>query len=58
MNVIGNRQLRLLRELAAISTEAHSTIEAGKISINGLRGDSTDIPFAALYLINKTKKEL
>ncbi len=49
--VIGERRLRLLRDLAAISTnEATSLAEAGAWLLRALARGTEDIPFAVLYL--------
>jgi signal transduction histidine kinase len=49
--VIGERRLRLLRELAALSThEASSARSAGLLMLEALKPAVLDIPFAALYL--------
>ncbi len=47
--VIGERQLRLLRELAASAIDARSWQEAYQRSAAALDNDRRDIPFALLY---------
>jgi signal transduction histidine kinase len=52
--VIGERRLRLLRELAALSIhEAESVDAAGLLMLEALRPATLDIPFAALYLADE-----
>jgi signal transduction histidine kinase len=49
--VIGERRLRLLRDLAAIPTnEAASVAEAGERLLAALARGAEDVPFAVLYL--------
>ncbi len=48
--VIGERQLALLRDLAAGSADARTWQEASELSIRALGGDGRDLPFAVLYL--------
>ena len=47
--VIGERQLRLLRELAASTIDARSWQEACQRTAAALAGDQRDIPFSLLY---------
>ena len=47
--VVGERQLRLLRELAASTIDARSWQEACERSARALDDDPSDIPFALLY---------
>ena len=47
--VIGERQLRLLRELAASTIDARSWQEACQRTAAALAGDPRDIPFSLLY---------
>ncbi len=56
-HVLGERRLRTLRELAAISTEAETTEEACQAAIEILSRNSADIPFALLYLLSKDGKQ-
>ncbi|WP_427184914.1 response regulator [Bordetella bronchialis] len=48
--VIAERQVRLLRELAAVTTQAHSWDEAGRLGARALGLDPYDVPFAMLYM--------
>jgi signal transduction histidine kinase len=48
--VIGERQLALLRDLAADTTHARSWEEACERSADALRTDARDIPFAMIYM--------
>ncbi|ARP86721.1 response regulator [Bordetella genomosp. 9] len=48
--VIGERQVRLLRELAAVSTQSGSWDEACRLSVQALTLNPQDLPFAMLYI--------
>jgi len=48
--VVGDRQVRLLRELAAVATQAHSWDEACQLSVRALSLNPHDLPFALLYV--------
>jgi PAS domain S-box-containing protein len=48
--VIGERQLALLRDLAAGATDARSLQEASERSVRALERHTRDLPFAMLYL--------
>ena len=48
--VIGERQLALLRDLAADATDARTWQEASECSVRALDRDGRDLPFAMLYL--------
>ncbi|MDR5791390.1 response regulator [Caballeronia sp. LP003] len=48
--VLGERQLNVLRELAASAADARSWREACELSMNALAGASRDMPFALLYI--------
>lgn len=48
--VIGERQLALLRELAAATAQARSPAQACEQFMGALGTDARDIPFAAIYL--------
>ncbi len=50
--VIGERRLRMLRELAAQAAEAKTTEAACAIAASTLATNSSDIPFALLYLLD------
>jgi PAS domain S-box-containing protein len=56
--VIGERQLALLRDLAAGATDARSWQEASESSIRALRTNDRDLPFALLYLAEPGETEL
>jgi signal transduction histidine kinase/DNA-binding response OmpR family regulator len=49
--VIGERQLKLLRELAAATTDARSWDDACERSIRALAKDPHDLTFALLYVV-------
>ena len=51
--VVAERQLSLLRELAASATNARSASEACRLSMGALLSNSHDLPFALLYLTNR-----
>ncbi len=48
--VIGERQLALLRDLAADATHARTWEEACKRCADALAGNARDLPFAAIYI--------
>src|SRR5687768_2295269 len=50
--VLGERRLRTLRALAEQATQAKSAEEACAIAAATLRGNSYDLPFAMLYLLD------
>lgn len=54
--VIGERQLALLRTLAAETADARTIQEVCQLAANGLRQNSHDIPFAMIYLVDPDKK--
>ena len=56
--VIGERQLALLRDLAAGATDARSWQEACESSIRALATNGRDLPFALLYLAEPGETEL
>jgi hypothetical protein len=49
--IIGQRQLSLLRELAAATADARTVHDACRRSAQGLESNAHDLPFALLYLI-------
>lgn len=55
--VIGERRLRVLRDLAAAS-RAESTAEAGQRLMDVLAQNPLDVAFAALYLVDHTQQRL
>ncbi|WP_156414091.1 ATP-binding protein [Bordetella sp. N] len=48
--VVGERQVRLLRELAGVATQAHSWDDACQLSVKALALNPQDLPFALLYV--------
>jgi|GEM_PF-211354 len=55
--VIGERQLRTLRELAAENIGAKSVEQACETSARILANNSDDVPFALLYLLDDTRSQ-
>ena len=53
--IIGERQLALLRDLAAVTADARTFAEACARSAEGLRGNPRDVPFAMLYLVDRER---
>ncbi|HET7035709.1 MAG TPA: ATP-binding protein, partial [Thermomicrobiaceae bacterium] len=49
--IIGERQVRLLRELAATAAEARTIDDACRLSARALETNPHDLPFALLYLL-------
>ena len=56
--VIGDRQLALLRELAATTAETRSLQEACRRSSLALATDTRDVPFALIYLVEPEGREI
>lgn len=56
--VLGERQLTLLRELAARTAEARTPQQACERCMEALRTDSRDVPFALAYLAAPGEQEL
>lgn len=56
--VIGERQLALLRELAAKSSDAMTVEDACKRSAECLATNQRDLPFAMIYLLDSQAEEL
>jgi signal transduction histidine kinase/DNA-binding response OmpR family regulator len=54
--VLGERRLRTLRELAARATDAQTDEGACRIATDTLAMNQADIPFALLYLLDKDGK--
>ncbi|MBV9712735.1 MAG: GAF domain-containing protein, partial [Ktedonobacteraceae bacterium] len=54
--VLSERRLRMLRELAALNTEARTTEEKCLSATEILATNRDDIPFALLYLLNEDGK--
>lgn len=55
--VIGERRLRVLRDLAA-SSRAETAEEACRRLMNVLAGNRLDVPFAALYVLDQAREHL
>jgi PAS domain S-box-containing protein len=53
-----NRQLRMLRDLAARSADAKSAEEACRTASGILSGNDADLPFSLLYLLNEDASEV
>ena len=53
--VIGERQISLLRELAARVTDARSPDEACRRAAEAIAGNGRDLPFALVYLADDTR---
>ena len=51
-SVLGERQLRTLRELGAQAAEAKTPIQACEMAASTFRGNPSDLPFALLYLLD------
>lgn len=49
-NIIGERRLKLLRDVAAIAPEAHTPEQICAATAACIAGNSRDLPFALLYL--------
>ena len=56
--VMSERQLALLRELAAGATNARTWQEVSECSMRALRTDARDLPFALLYLAEPDKAQM
>ena len=50
--IIGARQLALLRELAARTTDARTIGDACSLAVQSLETNPRDLPFAAIYLLD------
>src|SRR5262249_40092009 len=55
--VIGERHLRVLRDLAARDSGMETVQQAWERLIGGLGADLLDVPFACLYLVDKGSSE-
>ena len=51
--IIGERQVQLLRDLAAATVDAHTLEEVCQLSAKSLAHNPYDIPFAMLYLLDR-----
>ncbi|MBD2439225.1 ATP-binding protein [Nostoc sp. FACHB-110] len=54
--IIGERQLALLKELAATTADARTFAEACTLSINCLATNPYDLPFAMIYLVDSQRQ--
>jgi PAS domain S-box-containing protein len=54
--IIGERQLALLRELAAATAEARTISDACARSARSLESNPRDLPFALLYLVERDQR--
>jgi PAS domain S-box-containing protein len=57
-NIIGERQLKLLRDLSASTADARTFDTACALSIQCLDTNAHDIPFGIIYLLDTDKKRL
>lgn len=55
--VVGERRVQTLRELAARTGMVHTTQEAAREALNVLSHNTADLPFAALYLLDAQGKQ-
>ncbi|WP_230966050.1 sensor histidine kinase, partial [Nostoc sp. NZL] len=56
--IIGERQLALLRELAARTADARTFDEACTLSANCLESNPYDLPFAMIYLVDPDQQQV
>ncbi|MEH2132671.1 MAG: ATP-binding protein [Nostoc sp.] len=56
--IIGERQLTLLRELAARTADARTFDQACTLSASCLESNPYDLPFAMIYLVDQDKQEV
>jgi signal transduction histidine kinase len=56
--IIGARQIALLRELAARSTDARTIAEACRLSAQALETNPRDLPFALIYLLDADRRRV
>ncbi|HEY9700716.1 MAG TPA: ATP-binding protein [Trichocoleus sp.] len=56
--IIGERQLALLRDLAAQTADARTFDEACRLSINCLKTNLYDLPFAMIYLVEPDQRQV
>src|SRR4051794_28216690 len=54
--IVGERQVALLRELAAVTAEARTMQDACRLSARSLETDPRDLPFALLYLYDPERQ--
>ena len=50
LRIIGDRRLKLLREVAASGSETHSAADVCRAAARCIAGEQRDLPFALLYL--------
>jgi signal transduction histidine kinase len=56
--IIGARQLALLRELAARTTDARNIADACRLSVEALETNPRDLPFALIYLLDASHQNM
>ncbi len=56
--IVGERQLALLRDLAAKAADARTIEGACTISMSCLKNNNQDIPFAMMYFLDQDRKRL
>jgi PAS domain S-box-containing protein len=56
--VVRERQLKLLRQLAASSADARTVVEACELSGGALRSNPQDVPFALIYRLDPAARQL
>ena len=56
--IIGDRQVKLLRTLAAETADARTIEDACRLSASSLSQNMHDLPFAMLYLVDHEKQEV
>jgi signal transduction histidine kinase len=56
--IISERQLTLLRELAARTAKARTVADVGTLSANSLETDPRDFPFALLYFLDPNQRRV
>ena len=54
--IIGERQVKLLRTLAAETADARTIEEACRLSVHSLAQNQADLPFALLYLLDQEQQ--
>jgi signal transduction histidine kinase/DNA-binding response OmpR family regulator len=54
--IIGERQVKLLRDLGAVAADARTAADACRLSIECLANGRRDLPFALLYLVDENRK--
>ncbi len=56
--IIGERQVKLLRTLAAETADARTIEDACRLSANSLSQNPYDLPFAMLYLLDQEQRQV